>query len=136
MSVTQTGQGAGPSANVVQVTRELSLESSQEPGVAIPEREYDRLIDRLAGCKAGGWADIWLAGIGLGGGLGTAALVTVLSLGTTVAGSTKVILWMLVIIGVVILVLSLSAYLTQRKERGKEIDVLMEDMKMHRPRTS
>jgi hypothetical protein len=116
----------------VRVNRGMSLESSQEPGVAIPERDYIRLIDRLEGCRSTGWGDLWLTGGGVGGGLFAAALVTVISLGNTPPSGTKIILWMLVAIGACVTVLSLGAYCTQRHDRGKQISDLKKDMERFR----
>lgn len=135
MTVAHPDRGAEQNSNVVQVNRGMSLESSQERGVAIAEREYNRLIERLEGCKSTGLADVWLAGGGLGGGLAAAALVTALSLGTSATGSTMDILWMLAILGAVIASLSLGAYFSQRHERNKEINELKTDMEIHRTTT-
>ena len=132
MAVDPTGPESDQESNIVRVNRGMSLESSQEPGVAIPERDYIRLIDRLEGCRSTGWGDLWLTGGGVGGGLFAAALVTVISLGNTPPSGTKIILWMLVAIGACVTVLSLGAYCTQRHDRGKQISDLKKDMERFR----
>jgi hypothetical protein len=121
----------GQDVNRVRLNRGLDLPQSQEPGVAITEREYRRLLDRLEGCKPHGWSDFWLAGAGIGGGLAVAAIVTVLALPATVPSADRDILKMLVILGVVVLVLCLIAYFTQRRQHGELIDELKTDMEMH-----
>jgi hypothetical protein len=125
----------GQDPDEVRVNRGMFLKSSQEPGVAIPESVYIRLEDRLDACRATGWGDLWLAGGGVGGGLVGAALVTVLSLGTTAPSATRAILWMLAALGASVFVLSLAAYLTQRHDRDKEITGLKADMEMYRKRS-
>jgi len=48
----------------VYVTQQYAVSQTKELGVVISIRDYDRLIERLDGCKAGGWADLWLFGAG------------------------------------------------------------------------
>jgi hypothetical protein len=126
MTVDQSGSDSDQDPNIVQVIRGMSLESSQEPGVAIPESDYIRLIDRLENCRSIGWGDLWVAGGGAGAGLAGAALVTV------IASGPRPILWALVAIGVIIAGLSLTAYFTQRHDRDKEISELKKDMERFR----
>ena len=59
----------------VYVTQQYAVSQTEEPGVVISMRDYDRLIERLDGCKAGRWADPWLFGAGAGAALGPGALV-------------------------------------------------------------
>jgi hypothetical protein len=119
-------------SNIVHVNRGMSLESSQEPGVAIPESDYIWLIDRLEDCRSTGWGDLWLAGGGIGAGLFGAALATVISLGSSGLSWTKAILWMIVAVGAIVAILSLAAYFTQRHDRDKEINELKKNMERFR----
>jgi hypothetical protein len=76
--------------------------------------------DPLAGYKAGGWADLWLFGAGVGAALAVGAFVTALTLPAAQPG-TRDVLWVLTGAGAVILVLCLVGYLTQRRDHGREI---------------
>ncbi len=46
----------------------------------ISKRQYNRLIERLEGCRRHSWADPWLAGAGAGAALATAALAGIWTL--------------------------------------------------------
>jgi hypothetical protein len=130
MTIDPTDPESDQAPNIVHINRGISIRSSQERGIAIPESEYIRLIDRLERCRSTGWGDLWLAGGGVGSGLLVAALVTVISLGTTAPPGAKAILWMLVALGASVAALSLAAYLTQRHDRNNEINGLKTDMEM------
>ena len=60
---------AGLEREPVRVTWQYFISERREPGVVISAREYERIIERLEGCKPGGWADLWLAGVGVGAAL-------------------------------------------------------------------
>jgi len=115
------------------VTQRVVVSQGQEPGVVIAMRDYDRFIERLDGCKPGGWADLWLAGVGVGAALATAALVGVLTLPVTLSGARDV-LWALIAAGAVILGLCLFGYLTQRRDHGREIAELKKDLEIRKPK--
>lgn len=117
------------------VTQRYAVSQSQEPGVVISMRDYDRLIERLDGCKAGGWADLWLFGGGVGGALAVGALVTAMTLPAAQPG-TRDVLWVLTGAGAVILVLCLVGYLTQRRDHGREISELKKDLEVHKLRAT
>jgi hypothetical protein len=55
-------------------------------------RDYERLIERLDGCKPGGWGDLWLTGVGAGVAVAVAALIGALTLPADSTG-TRGILW-------------------------------------------
>ena len=122
-----------PLQEPVYVTQRYSVSQSQETGVVISMRDYDRLIERLDGCKPRGWTDLWLAGVGAGAALVVGALVGALTLPATPAG-TKDVLWVLTATGAVVLLLCLAAYLTQRHEHGAEISELKKDLKIYKDR--
>ena len=118
-------------ANVVQVSNTLDVAESREPGVLIRKREYERLVERVGGCRPSGWGDLWLAVAGIGGGLAAAALVTVIALPASVPGGDEDILWMLVLLGCIVLALCLAAYCGQRHHHGQEISDLKKDLEMY-----
>jgi len=119
----------------VYVTQQYAVSQTEEPGVVISVRDYDRLIERLDGCKAGGWADLWLFGAGAAASLAASTLVTALTLSAAQSGARNV-LWVLTGAGAVILVLCLVGYLTQRRDRGREISELKKDLEIHKPRAT
>jgi len=96
-------------------------------------RDLDRLIERLDGCKPRSWTDLWLAGAGVGASLAIAAFVGVLTLPLT-PSATRDILWILTVTGIVILILCLAAYLSQRSRYEAEISELEKDLKLYRDR--
>ena len=51
------------------ITETYLIAQSQEQGVVISVHDLDRLIERLDGCKPCDWADLWLAGVGVGAAL-------------------------------------------------------------------
>jgi hypothetical protein len=124
--------GARDLPQPVYVTQRYAVSQSQEPGVVLRMRDYDRLIERLDGCKAGGWADLWLFGAGAGAALVAGALVTALTLPVNQSG-TRDVLWVLTGAGVVVLLLCLVGYLTQRRDHGREISELKKDLEIHKP---
>jgi len=126
-----TTPSAPPASNLVTVTNVTTVEQSREPGVLISTRQYKRYLERLEGCTPSGWADLWLALTGLGGGLGVTAFVTRLTLPSTATATEKAVLLMLTILGAVCFVLCMFAYLTQRQQRGKDIKELKTDLEMH-----
>jgi hypothetical protein len=117
------------------VTQRYVVSQVQEPGVVIGMGDYDRLIERLDGCKPDGWADLWLAGLGAGAALAVGALVGALTLPATLSG-TRDVLWVLTAAGAVVLVLCLIAYLTQRRGHGTEIGELKKDLEIRRRRAA
>jgi len=98
-------------------------------------RDYNRLIERLDGCKPGGWADLWLAVAGAGAAMVVGALVGALTLPVTLSG-TRDVLWVLTAAGAAIFFLCMVGYLTQRRNHGKEIGELKKDLEIHKPRTT
>jgi hypothetical protein len=120
------------SRDQVYVTRRYAISQSQESAVVIGMRYYDRLIERLDGCKPGGWADLWLAVAGAAAALGVSALVGALTLPSTLAGTVDV-LWALLAAGAAIFCLCMIGYLTQRRNHGKEIGELKKDLEIHKP---
>jgi hypothetical protein len=119
----------------VYVTQRYAVAQGQEPAVVISMREYERIIERLDGCKRGGWADLWLAGVGVGAALAISAFVGALTLPATSSGCRDV-LWALTATGAVAFVLCLAAYFTQRRQRGAEIRELRKDLEIHRDRAT
>jgi hypothetical protein len=101
--------------------------------VVISMREYERIIERLDGCKRGGLSDLWLAGVGVGGALAVGAFVGALTLPTASSGIRDV-LWALTATGAVVLILCLAAYFSLRRERGLEIGELRKDLEIHKDR--
>lgn len=127
--MTTPAQAAAP--NTVTVQNATTVQESREPGVLIGARQYRRYLERLGGCTPSGWADLWLALAGLGGGLAITALVTRLTLPSTATATEKAVLLMMTILGVVCVVLCMIGYFTQRQQRGKEIRELKTDFEMH-----
>jgi len=117
------------------ITETYLIAQSQEQGVVISMRELDRLMDRLDSCKPRDWADLWLAGVGVGAALAAAALVGVFTLPIT-PSSTKDVLWALTATGAIILILCLAAYLTQRRGHKAEISELRKDLQIYRDRAT
>lgn len=117
----------------VEVTQRFTVPQSEELGVVISVRDYERLIERLDGCKPGGWGELWLACVGAGVALAAAAGVTAATLPTDLTG-TRDVLWAVTVAGAVLTVLSLVAYFTQRHDHGKEIAELKKDLEMRKPR--
>jgi FtsH-binding integral membrane protein len=68
-----------------------------------------------------------LFGAGAGAALAAGALVTALTLSVAQSGARDV-LWVLTGAGAVVLVLCLIGYLTQRRDRGREISELKKDL--------
>ena len=67
-----------------------------------------------------------------GAALAAGALVTALTLPVAQSG-VRDVLWVLTGAGVVILVLCLVGYLTQRRDRGREISELKKDLEIRKP---
>ena len=114
------------------VTQQLDVSPSHEPAVLITVRELERIIERVDDCKPSGWADLWLAWLGVGAALAVGAFVVALTLPGSSSG-TRDILWALTATGVVVLLLCLAGYLTQRHEHSSEIGQLRKDLEIHRP---
>ena len=127
-----SGEESEQGSTTVSVPRRISIRSSEEPGVAIPEREYNRLIERVESLRPTGRDDLWATCAGAGVGVASAALVTVLSLTTVASSDTKAILWMLAIAGAAVAALASVASRTPRRDRRKEVDDLKKDMEMYR----
>lgn len=121
-----------PSPGWAFITHDYQIRQRRELAVVISESELERLIERLKGCKPRGWSDAWLTGTGIGAGISTAALVTVLTLPSNLHSNTKIIMWMLVILGGVIFGLCLCAYSGQRHKQAEGIDELGKDLEMRR----
>jgi hypothetical protein len=114
------------------VTWQYVISERREPGVVISVREYERIIERPEGCKPGGWADLWLAGVGVGAALAVGALVGALTLPPNLPG-TRDVMWGLVVTGVVVLSLCVFAYFTQRRDRDAEIGELKKGLDLYKP---
>lgn len=125
---------AEPLPESAYVAQGYTVPQRREPGVVMSEREYDRLIERLDGCKQTGWADLWLAGVGAGAALAVGALTGALTFASGLPSGSKDVLWALTATGAVVLILCLVAYISQRSEHGKEVDELKKDLEMHRDR--
>jgi hypothetical protein len=118
----------------VSVTQRYTVPQGEEPGVVISTRDYERLIERLEGCRPGGWGELWLAGVGGGLAVAAATAVGALTLPPALTGIIDV-LWAVTVAGCVITTLCLVGYLSQRRDNGREIDELRKDLEMHKPRT-
>jgi hypothetical protein len=117
------------------ITETYLIAQSKERGVVISVRNLERLIERLDACKLRDWADLWLAGIGVGAALAAAALVGVLTLPITLS-SAKDVLWALTATGTITLILCLGAYLTQRRGYKAEVDELRKDLQIYKDRAA
>lgn len=120
-----------PLPDAVYINQRYSVQQSQEPGVVISVRDYDRLIERLDGCKPSGWADLWLTGVGAGAALAVGALVGALTLPSSLPG-VKDVLWTLTAAGALVMLICLAAYLTQRREHSRDITELKKDLVAHK----
>lgn len=114
------------------VTQRYTIAQGEERAVVISVRDYNRLIERLDGCKPGNWSDLWLAGFGAGVAVAMGALVGALTLPTAMSG-TRDALWAVTGGGVVVLLLCLVGYLTQRRDHGREIAELRKDLENRNP---
>lgn len=94
-------------------------------------RQYNRLIERLDGCKQHGWADLWLAGAGAGAALAVAAFVGIWTLPQAPEPGARNVLLILMTLGALIAAICILAYLSQRRDRGKEINELKRDLQVH-----
>lgn len=117
------------------ITETYLIAQSQEQGVVISVRDLDRLIERLDGYKPRSWADLWLAGVGVGAALTAAALVGMLTLPITLS-STKNVLWALTATGATTLILCLGAYFSQRRGHKAEVVELRKDLQIYRDRAT
>jgi hypothetical protein len=120
------------SPNQVFVTRSYAISQSQESAVVIGMSDYNRLIERLDGCKPGSWADLWLTVAGAVAALGVSALVTALTL-SPISAATLDVLWVLTATSGAMFCLCLMAYFTQRRIYEKEIGELKKDLAIHLP---
>jgi hypothetical protein len=125
----------GPLQEPVYVTQRYAISQNQESAVVIGMRDYNRLIERLDGCKPGGWADLWLAVAGAGAALAASTLVGALTLPVTLSG-TRDVLWVLTAAGAAIFCLCMVGYLTQRRNHGKELGELKKDLEIHKPKAT
>lgn len=121
-----------PARQSVQVTQRYTVPLSEEPAVVISVRDYERLIERLDGCKPGGWGDLWLAGVGASVALAATVGVTAATLSPALAG-TRDVMWAVTVAGAVLTLVCLIAYFTQRRDRSKEIAELKKDLEMRNP---
>jgi hypothetical protein len=124
-----------PPSDSVTFTQRYTVAQGDEQAVVIGVRDYDRLIERLDGCKPGGWTDLWLAGVGAGVAVAIAALVGTLTLPVAMSG-TRDALWAVTVCGLVVLLLCLVGYFAQRGDHSREIVELRRDMENHKPRSS
>jgi hypothetical protein len=122
-----------PWQDAVLVTQRYTVSQNEEVGMVISARDLERLIERLDNCEPGGWADLWLAGVGAGVAIAVAALVGLLTLPADLTG-TRDVLWAVTVAGAVVFLLCLVGYFTQRRDHGKEIGELKKDLEMHKPR--
>lgn len=123
---------AEPLDDTAIVTQRYAVAQGEERAVVIAVRDYDRLIERLEGCKPGGWADLWLACVGGAVAVAIGALVGALTLPASMSG-TRDALWAITGGGVVALLLCLLGYFTQRRDHGGEIAELRKDLENHKP---
>lgn len=103
--------------------------------MVISVRNYNRLIERLDGCKPGGWSDLWLTGVGAGFAVMIGALVGALTLPVEMS-EIRDTLWAITGCGVMVLLLCLVGYFTQRRNQSREIAELRKDLENHNPRPS
>jgi hypothetical protein len=116
----------------VSVTQRYTVPQREEPGVVMSARDLDRLVERLDGCRPGGWGELWLAGVGAGIATASTAAVGALTLPASLAVRIDV-LWAASAAGLLVTVLCLVGYLTQRRDHAREIDELRKDLEMRRP---
>lgn len=126
------GTGLQPS---ILVTQQFAVPLDEQPGVVIGARDFERLIERLDGCKPGGWGELWLAGIGAGVAVAASAAVGALTLPTTLTTLVG-ILWAVTVAATLVTILCLVGYLTQRRGLAKEITELKKDLEIHKPKTA
>jgi hypothetical protein len=115
------------------VTQQFAVPLGEQPGVVIGARDLERLIERLDGCKPGGWGELWLAGIGAGVAVAASTAVGALTLSTTLTTLVG-ILWAVTVAATLVTILCLVGYLTQRRSLAKEITELKKDLEIHKPR--
>jgi hypothetical protein len=126
-----------PSVDLVYVNQSYSVRQSQEPGVLIGERQYQRFIERLDDCKEHGWSELWLAAAGIAAGVAATAAISSATLPAgKLSSATRGDLKVAAISGLVVLAVCLIAYLTHRQDHGREVDHLMKDLRMYSPRPS
>jgi hypothetical protein len=113
-------------------TQRYIVPRGEERAVIISIRDYNRLIERLDGCKPGGWADLWLAGAGAGVAILIGALVGALTVPTALSG-TRDALWAITGGGLIMLLLCLVGFFTQRPGQDREIAELRKDLENHKP---
>ncbi len=118
----------------VSVTQRYTVPQGEDPGFVMSTRDLDRLIERLDGCKPGGWGELWLAGVGAGIAVAAATAVGALTLPANLTGLIDV-LWVVTAAGTLVTVLCLVGYLTQRRDHAREITELKKDLEMHKPGT-
>ena len=124
----------GPLRGSAVFTQRYTVAQDEEQAVVISVRDYDRLIERLESVKPGGWAELWLAGVGAGGAVAMGALVGTLTLPAPMSG-TRDALWAVTGGGTVVLLLCLVGYFTQRRDHGREVAELRKDLENHKPRS-
>jgi hypothetical protein len=119
----------------VSVTQRYTVPQGEEPGVVMSTRDLGRLIERLDGCKPGGWGELWLAGVGAGVAAAAAAAAGALTMPSNLAGRIDA-LWAVTAAGALVTVLCLVGYLAQRRDDARRISELKKDLEMHKPRAS
>jgi MFS family permease len=122
-----------PVEPTIRISHGLTVRQGEEPAVAMSISDYDRLIERLDGCRPRGWADLWLFGAGAGAALLVGALVGAL---TVQPSGTREVFWVLAGAGFAVLALCLLGYFTQRRDHGREIAELEKDMDTHKRRAN
>ena len=113
-------------------TQRYVVTPGEEQAVIIGIRDYNRLIERLNGCKPGGWADLWLAGASAGVAVLISALVGALTVPTALSG-TRDALWAITGGGLIMVLLCLVAFFTQRSSHDREIAELRKIWKTINP---
>lgn len=116
----------------VLVTHRYSVPQDEELGVVISTRDLDRLIDRVEGCKPGGWGELWLAGLGAGVAVATSTAIGALTLPTAPTPPIG-ILWAAAAAGALVALLCLAGYLTSRRSHTREITELKKDLARYTP---
>jgi len=129
--------------------RGLLLEKTEEPGMSLSRRQWDRHLERIRRCKEG-WNVLWLAAATTFLGIAVTALVTAISVPlaptpksiarygppqtlSQLSNSARNYLLLAAGFCVLLFLASLAAYLTRRKDRDTEIEEIIKDMRVHEP---
>ena len=129
--------------------RGLLLQKTQEPGMSLSRRQWDRHLDRIRKCKEG-WNVLWLAAATTFFGVAVTALFTAISIPlaptpksiarfgppqtlSQLSGSARNYLFLIAGFCALLFLASLAAYLTRRKDRDGEIEEIIKDMRVYEP---